>query len=80
MKLLLEYKIKKFLEDMRSSEDKLKEEFLELDKKDNLLRMCGCLVEVKHKKWIHRAKYMRKRIKFQGIWQVNWKNIAIGKK
>ena len=78
--LLLEHKLKLFLEDKRDIKDKLLDEWEILNKKDTLLRMFGMLQVQRHKKWIHRAKYLRKNIKTQGFWKVSWEKIAIGKK
>ena len=78
--LLLEYKIKKFLEDKSNIKENLLKEFEELNRIDNLLRMAGCLTVNRHKKWIHRAKYKIKNSNFQGVSQVSWEKILVGKK
>ena len=79
--LLLEYKRKLSLEDNRSSEKKLSDRFLELDKEDKLLRLSGAFTVHRIKKWMkYRVKYRRRKVFNLGYWQVSWTNIAIGKK
>ena len=80
---LLESKLKAvlFLEDQRTANEKLADEFVKLDKDDKLLKLAGCFQVHSIKKWmLYRVKYRRHRVFNLGYWQVSWANIAVGKK
>jgi len=72
---------KTLLEDKRTEKQKLESDFERLAYQDKMLQYVGAFSVSRPRLWMQwRVKYSRRRVFNLGTWQVNWKNIEIGKK